>query len=354
MVRLFAFLMVFLDHSLPAPDSRFIKYLGANVTALYGLTYQCGRFGLSLFFTLSAFLIIELLQSERHLTGCVGVKQFYLRRILRIWPLYYLALSLGVWWAFRFGSGARDLPQLGWFAVFLGSWYVTTHGWIVNGANPLWSISVEEQFYLFAPWLAKYFSRRLLFSFCALVVVVANWTLYLVAREQGQGESTWTNSLIQFECFAAGILLSLCLNGRIRKIRAGLRVLALVGAAVFWLVAGNIFNAFFGPRTLSGSWQLMIAYGLAAAGSSLTVWAMLDFQGGGAIFSMGDSSGANLVRSVRLPLFRSISFCNDPHGEDGNERTTFSLAKRRSFSNCADRRALARHLYPRRALVPFF
>ncbi len=279
-VRLIAFLMVFLDHSLPAPDSRFVKYLGTDVTTLYNVTDQCWFFGLSLFFTLSAFLIFELLQRERHLTGSVGVKQFYFRRILRIWPLYYLALLLGVWWAFRFGNGAHDLPLLGCFALFLGSWYVTTHDFIVNGANPLWSISVEEQFYLFAPWLAKYCSRRLLFGLCALVVVVANWTLYLVAREPDTGLNTWTNSLVQFECFAAGMFLSLFLNGRIPKIRAGLRVLALVGAAIFWLVAGSLFNAFYDPRTHSGSWQLMIAYGLAAAGSSLTVWAMLDFQVG--------------------------------------------------------------------------
>lgn len=313
-VRLIAFLMVFLNHSLPVSDSRFIKYLGPDLTALYDLTDQCWRFGLSLFFTLSAFLIFELLQRERHLTGSVGVKQFYLRRILRIWPLYYLALLLGVWWAFRFGNGVGDLPQLGWFAVFLGSWFVNTHGWIVNGAYPLWSISVEEQFYLFAPWLTKYCGRRLLFGFCALIVVIANWTLYLVAREPGTYHDTWTNSLIQFECFAAGMLLSLCLNGGIPKTHTSFRVLALVGAAVFWLVAGNIFSAFDELRTPSGSWQLMIAYGLAAVGSSLIVWAMLDFQGGRysqwAIHLGRISYGLYVFHSFALFLFAMIPMEN--------------------------------------------
>jgi len=279
-VRFIAFLMVFLWHALPAPpDSRIADHLGAGVEAVYELIIPCMRFGLSLFFALSAFLIFELLQRERRSTGTVQVKQFYVRRILRIWPLYYLGLALAVGWAFGFGDGARDLPAIGWFAVFLVSWFMTAHGWITIPAMPLWSISVEEQFYLFVPWVAKYYNRRILFVFCALVVVVANGTIYLMAEASREEYKTWPNSLVQFECFAAGILLSLCLRGRILKMHALARVLAFLGAAGSWLVAGNLYNTFYFSSAHPASRQLMIAYALAATGSSLIILAMLDFHG---------------------------------------------------------------------------
>jgi peptidoglycan/LPS O-acetylase OafA/YrhL len=279
-VRFIAFLTVFLWHALPVPpDSRIVDHLGAGVASLYELFYYCLRFGLSLFFTLSAFLIFELLLRERHSTGTVAIKQFYVRRILRIWPLYYLGLAFAVGVALHDGNSAQNLAALGWFAVFLGSWYLTAHGLMTIPANHLWSISVEEQFYLFAPWLAKHCSRRLLFGFCALVVVVANGTVYLVAGAMPGDLKTWANSLVQFECFAAGILLGLFLRGRILKMHALARVLAFTGAAGFWLVAGNLYKTFYSSSPRSGSWQLMIAYALAAAGSSLIILAMLDFRG---------------------------------------------------------------------------
>jgi peptidoglycan/LPS O-acetylase OafA/YrhL len=310
-VRFTAFMLVFFGHSLPGPPPfRIFNLFGPGVAAFCELAIDCWRFGLSLFFTLSGFLIFELLQRERRSTGTLGVKQFYIRRILRIWPLYYLALALGAMWAFRFGNGAADLPALGWFAVFLGSWFVNAHGWLGNPVDPLWSISVEEQFYLLAPWLAKYCSRRLLFIFCALVVVVANCALYLVAKPTDEDAIVWTNSFIQFECFAAGIFLSLYLNGRVPMMRLGARVLVLVGAAASWLVAAHFLSAFYQPSSHSSSWQLMITYGLAASGSGLILLAMLGFQGGPhsrwAIHLGQISYGLYVFHRFALDLFERI------------------------------------------------
>lgn len=280
-VRFIAFLMVFLWHVLPpAHDSWVVNRLGVDAAALYAATLNGLRFGLCLFFTLSAFLIFELLLRERQSTGSASIKRFYLRRILRIWPLYYLGLLLGLWWAFTLGSGADNLPALGSFAVFAGSWFVTTHDWMYSPADVLWSISVEEQFYLVAPWLAKYCGRGVLFGFCALVVAVSNWTLYIVAGKDGPIDKTWSNSLVQFECFAAGILLCLCLNGRIPRMRAAVRAVVFAGAATSWLIAGSLFNAFYQSGPGSGSWQLMVSYALAGFGSSLVLLAMLDFRMG--------------------------------------------------------------------------
>jgi peptidoglycan/LPS O-acetylase OafA/YrhL len=174
-------------------------------------------FGLSLFFTLSAFLICELLLREREATGTVGVKQFYIRRILRIWPLYYLGVALGVGAAFLPGAEPGSAIKMGWFAIFMGAWFCATHGALLNPANVLWSISVEEQFYLFAPWIIKYFSRKLLYAFCLAIILVANATLFYLGRVGALNFAIWFNSPVQFECFAGGILLCLVLRGRLPR-----------------------------------------------------------------------------------------------------------------------------------------
>src|ERR1035438_8186009 len=85
-VRFIAFLLVFFHHTLlRADDIRIDHLLGGLVPAYVAISWA-GGFGLSLFFTLSAFLICELDLKERQTAGTVSVKRFYIRRILRIWP----------------------------------------------------------------------------------------------------------------------------------------------------------------------------------------------------------------------------------------------------------------------------
>jgi peptidoglycan/LPS O-acetylase OafA/YrhL len=158
-LRFVAFLLVFLYHMLPdTKDPRVAHVLGRFGPAFNAFGTACS-FGLCLFFALSAFLICELLMRERETKGTVGVKQFYIRRILRIWPLYYFALALGVIFVFLTGFQFGAIEKIGWFAIFMGSWYTATRFAYPLPIGPLWSISVEEQFYAFAPWLLKYLSR---------------------------------------------------------------------------------------------------------------------------------------------------------------------------------------------------
>src|SRR6478752_8177401 len=111
----------------PAP--RLSALLGGLAPLFYTVA-NAGIFGVCLFFTLSAFLICELLLRERDLSGTVAVKQFYIRRILRIWPLYYFGLALGAVLAFLPGGSRDELLGLCWFAIFMGAWRSATHGWL--------------------------------------------------------------------------------------------------------------------------------------------------------------------------------------------------------------------------------
>jgi len=117
-------------------------------------------YGVSIFFTLSGFLITYLLLKEKEKLSEINIKKFYIRRVLRIWPLYYLYffVCMGTYFIFRTFIELNIIP----FYVFL----LANIPIIINVMLPymghLWSIGVEEQFYLFWPWMVKNHNRKLL------------------------------------------------------------------------------------------------------------------------------------------------------------------------------------------------
>ncbi|MBQ2539107.1 MAG: acyltransferase [Bacteroidales bacterium] len=120
-----------------------------------GMELPLMRFdGVTLFFVISGFLVTFLLLNEMERSGTVSIPKFYMRRVLRIWPLYYLFMVVtlcvtqtwnnsSIWYYCFFGA---NIP----FAFGLGIWSIVHY----------WSIGVEEQFYLFWPWVVKYANRR--------------------------------------------------------------------------------------------------------------------------------------------------------------------------------------------------
>ncbi len=260
-----AFLLVFVHHTLPSgSDPRVIHLLKGFAPALDSLTDACG-FGLSLFFTLSAFLICELLLRERASAGQVSVKQFYIRRILRIWPLYYFGLLLGLLVLFLSGGHPEEIASIGWFAVFMGAWRLATLHSFNNPASVLWSISVEEQFYIFAPWMVKLLNRKLLYGFCAALLLTANAWLYFLGRESAIDHRIWWNSFVQFECFAGGILLCLVLRGRMPRLALWQRLALISVSLCCMFYACHGLHTRFGNagEANPGSWRLICGYGLA-------------------------------------------------------------------------------------------
>ncbi len=269
-LRFVAFLAVFLYHTLPNSEDMRFQRLAGGFTSFYRVLSGACVYGLTLFFTLSAFLICELLLRERDASGRVGVKQFYLRRILRIWPLYYFGLALGAAVAMLPGGHPADLTRIGWSALFLGSCF---RSFIPNPAAPLWSISVEEQFYLFAPWIVKYLNRKLLFGFCLVLILIANLQLVLLCRTSATGIRIWSDSLVQFESFAAGILLCLALRSRLPRFSLWLRLTLLAVSCSCWLLASYCQQILDSVSYSAGSQCCL--YALAALGSGLLILAAL-------------------------------------------------------------------------------
>ncbi len=114
---------------------------GANGYTSFGLTRN-GWMGVDLFFVLSGFFIGSQLWRELGRTGGISLKQFMLRRGLRIWPLYLFIFAA----VFAYSPAAAAAKQCGWTDLVFVTNYVN-HG-IVDGS---WSLCSEEQFYLLAP-----------------------------------------------------------------------------------------------------------------------------------------------------------------------------------------------------------
>lgn len=107
-----------------------------------------GRMAVILFFVISGFLITYLLVKEQTNNESISFKKFYLRRILRIWPLYYTILLLS-FLLFRVEYSGTTLALC--FSIFPNIAHTLGVGW--PSSPQIWSIGVEEQFYLFWPLL---------------------------------------------------------------------------------------------------------------------------------------------------------------------------------------------------------
>jgi peptidoglycan/LPS O-acetylase OafA/YrhL len=176
-IRAFACLMVFYDH--------YFHTLGKSYSLPLPHFIDLGPLGVTCFFTLSGFLITTLLLQEKSATGTIHFRDFYLRRILRIWPLYFLIVLVGIcYYNLAFHLPTEKPSYFLFYIFFIGNLgYTLAKGiWIIN---PLWSVGVEEQFYAFWPLLInarRVFNSILLFLGVFILIKVVGWhfskTLY--------------------------------------------------------------------------------------------------------------------------------------------------------------------------------
>ncbi len=177
--------------------------------------YQLGRLGVSLFFVLSGFLITYLLLAEKQKTGKIAIRKFYIRRVLRIWPLYFLVVGLGllVWPLIPLLQTPAMLgdvyDQFGLKLLFYGL-VLPNFALALFGNTPMvshtWSIGVEEQFYLMWPWLVLSSNpKRTLRIVLSVVTLLALWFLYerFVARPAYLGEDPERSPFVVLAFFMA-------------------------------------------------------------------------------------------------------------------------------------------------------
>ncbi len=244
-LRFYAFLGVFVCHSLPF-EGAFYRRFHLPMPWLWGAVAKSGAAGVDLFFALSAFLITSILLREREEIDGISLRHFYLRRVLRIWPLYFLLIALGVVLAHTMAAQRLPWYYVAGYLLFAGNWVHAVFGRPESICSPLWTVSIEEQFYLIWPLLMKMLTRR--------GMIVAGIVTFLLATVSRIGFllAGWSGGFIYYgstsrcDSLALGILLALFAD-RLPRLTRGGRWLLLGGGLAGWVVSSAWLNEQPGP-----------------------------------------------------------------------------------------------------------
>ncbi|HXE52334.1 MAG TPA: acyltransferase, partial [Tepidisphaeraceae bacterium] len=179
-------------------------FLGARVAL-----FRFGERGVDLFFVLSGFLITGILLRCRDLihggqSPWLTVRQFYIRRFLRIFPLFYFVLALT--WLLGFPDVRA---AIGWHVAYLSDVYFFHRAQWQGGTSHLWSLAVEEQFYLVWPWLVLFLNRRALIPVTIGLILAAPITRAWGALHGWNDVSLRTFPLESVDALGLGALLAI-------------------------------------------------------------------------------------------------------------------------------------------------
>lgn len=203
-LRFFAFMSVFLSHCFTSknPDT-----LTSPVYQLISLLRNSGHLGVNFFFVLSGFLITYLLLEERDHFQKIHLREFYIRRILRIWPLYYAIVAVGFLLFPLLNSSADFIPNadIRYYLVFAGNFDTIIKGLPSRVLGVLWSIAVEEQFYLVWPILLAVLPPR---YYARMFGCIVSISLVYRAAHQHEGLVLAFGTLSVISDMAVGALLA--------------------------------------------------------------------------------------------------------------------------------------------------
>lgn len=189
-LRFVCFFMVFLFHINKTVSENYLNnhHDVPGFFKIFGLFVQNGSLGVNFFFVLSGFLITFLLIKEKEYTGKIHVGNFYVRRILRIWPLFYLCVFIGFiifpYVAQYIGLAPGETARPLYYVFFLNNFDV-----IKNGApnslilGILWSIAIEEQFYLSWPLLLSFIPLRF-FKYACIGILAGSLVFRTIHHDQ--------------------------------------------------------------------------------------------------------------------------------------------------------------------------
>lgn len=173
-----------------------------------------GFAGVRLFFVLSGFLITAILLRARADAERLGtspmwvIRQFYARRFLRIFPLYYFVI---------FAGALLNLPpireEFWWLVSYLFNFRLAQLGWYPEHIAHFWSLAVEEQFYLFWPWLVLFAPRRLLLPIALIMSAFGPVSRALALSAELPGLAIYTLTSSCLDTLGLGAALAIAAGG---------------------------------------------------------------------------------------------------------------------------------------------
>jgi peptidoglycan/LPS O-acetylase OafA/YrhL len=256
-LRFIAALLVFFNHA-PPLDGRFFEIL-----------HLYGWIGVDLFLCISVFLLTVLLNLEWAETGTIHVGKFFVRRILRIWPLYFSYTAVMCAYAGFYLAMDPGLVSAWWlsFVSFSNNLLTALKGYSpIPGTPHLWTISLEEQAYCVIPFLILAFHRggarrrdlQVFFGGGIALLIMARFSLYLADAPH---PFVWVLP-VRADSFLAGALAAFCIDHR-----PGKYSLAVFGAGVL-IMASTVLA----PPISTHSLAQVFGYTTIAIGCGIVVF----------------------------------------------------------------------------------
>ncbi len=201
-LRFFAFFLVFIHH----------QELFSEIPVLSTIRDN-GWMGVDLFFTLSAFLFTKLLIAEHLKTKVINFKRFYLRRVFRIFPIYFLFVGFSIAF-FLFKNGiVTDFVEtriIGLFTFTDNIMAALYRHKTLPFISHLWTISYEEQFYLFIPGIIYFLvraSRKMKIAFALTILIIFNVIRAVMIVKQIPHPAIYVLPVTHFESIILGIVI---------------------------------------------------------------------------------------------------------------------------------------------------
>jgi peptidoglycan/LPS O-acetylase OafA/YrhL len=228
-LRAVAFILVTLAHA------------GVSVPHL-----SLGMAGVGIFFVLSGMLITGILLDTRDQllavggSRCFALRQFYIRRFLRLAPLLYSVLGLCL--LMQVEPVASTWP---WHFLYLSNIYQYLYGWSGWGSN-LWTLAIEEQYYLIWPWVVLFAPRRWIIRCLVLGILSAPLfrCLMVLLGSSAEGSSRLGDPnllpIAQLDCLSLGGLLAASQRGLIGVCPLSLSRYMAVGGIICWVILRRV------------------------------------------------------------------------------------------------------------------
>jgi peptidoglycan/LPS O-acetylase OafA/YrhL len=265
-LRFFAFLMVFFFHALQWSRWGNLPFI------------RFGYLGVPIFFVLSGFLIGGILldlkdKNEPGFGLGAKLKTFYIRRALRIFPVYYLFIGiLAVLMALSGRSDSVAQESFFWHLSYLTNFRSFAVGMDRIREGHFWSLAVEEHFYMLAPLVVLLAKPRTLVRLLASVIVGVALARMAIYRS-GSARDFWVLSPMQFDLLGLGIATAIIeRKGQFLGVGPrGLRIFGMAGALFFVAFIAHFYRPMRGYGVYFATFG-PISLGLATAALVLTLW----------------------------------------------------------------------------------
>ena len=263
-LRAFAIMAVLVSHSYHSPDWAF------------------GNVGVAVFFSISGFLSYYVLYRDEQHLGRIDYNYFLLRRILRIWPAALVVILLAT--LFASGAARTNATAVSLFTFSINWDMVFFTGWPLPNLAPLWSIAVEQQFYVLAPFMYRLLRSRYALGFCIAVFALSNLGRYVhivMLSDQAGNGGLYYATYAYLDTFLAGAIVAhLFLGGR--KISACMQWWAFIISTMLLLAILRIWGGIVFPPYASFT---LLPYLLMPMAVTLLLLSVMPMQQGSTAFA---------------------------------------------------------------------